>query len=159
MAKSKETFNKKDKERKRLKLKQDKKQKMEERKANKKNGNELEGMMAYLDENGNLTDIKPDPKRKKVFSLEEIQISIPKQEDMVDQFHTGVVAFFNDLKGFGFINDQSTQERVFFHVKDIEEELTESDKVRFLVERGPRGLNAVQVTKITGEQGQPPRQG
>jgi hypothetical protein len=63
MAKSKETFNKKQKEQKRFKKKQDKEQKMEERKANKQNGNTLEGMMAYLDENGNLTDTPPDSRK------------------------------------------------------------------------------------------------
>ena len=62
MARSKETFSKKEKEKKRRKLKQDKKEKMEERKANKKDGNSLDGMMAYLDENGNLTDTPPDGK-------------------------------------------------------------------------------------------------
>lgn len=150
MAKSKETFNKKEKEKKKQKQKQDKRQKMEERKANKKSGNSLDGMMAYLDENGNLTDTPPDPKRKRAFALEDIQIGVPKQEDIIatDEFRTGIITFFNTAKGFGFINDQSTNERVFFHVNDILEPLEESNRVKFLLERGPRGLNAVQVAKI-----------
>lgn len=68
MAKSRETFNKKEKEKKRLKLKQEKREKMEERKANKKNGKSLEDMMAYLDENGNLTNSPPDTRKKEVRS-------------------------------------------------------------------------------------------
>ena len=64
MAKSKETFNKKEKEKKRRKQKEEKKQKIEERKGNRRDGNSLEGMMAYLDENGNLTDTPPDMVRK-----------------------------------------------------------------------------------------------
>ena len=60
MAKSKETFNKKEKEQRRNKAKQDKKARMEERKANKKKGGSLEDMMAYIDENGNITSTPPD---------------------------------------------------------------------------------------------------
>ena len=71
MAKSKETFNKKEKEQKRFKQKQNKREKMEERKANKKSGN-LEDMMAYLDENGNLTSVPPDPRSKKIFRQEDM---------------------------------------------------------------------------------------
>jgi cold shock CspA family protein len=150
MAKSKETFNKKEKEKKRLKHKQDKKQKMEERKANKKDGSSLEGMMAYLDENGNLTDTRPDPAKKRVFTAQSIQIGVPKQRVMTEEeeHRTGIVSFFNKPKGFGFINDSSNNERIFFHVNNILEPLEESDKVKFSVEHGPRGLHAVQVTKM-----------
>ena len=151
MAKSKETFNKKEKEKKRLKQRQDKKEKKEERKANKKNGgSSLEGMMAYLDEYGNLTDTPPDPRRKKMFIAEDIQIGVPKQTEAgeADEFRTGIVSFYNQPKGFGFINDSANNERIFFHVNNILEPLQESDKVKFSVERGPRGFHAVQVTKV-----------
>lgn len=148
MAKSKETFNKKDKEQRRIKQKQEKRQKMEERKANKKKGGSLDDMMAYIDENGNLSDTPADPRTKKVFKQEDIQIGVPKQEAVEEVFRNGVVSFFNKAKGFGFINDLQTNERIFFHVKDILEPLEESYKVQFLVERSPRGWNAVQVSKI-----------
>lgn len=149
MAKSKETFNKKEKEKKRLKQKQEKRQKMEDRKATKKTGGSLDGMMAYLDENGNLTDTPPDPKRMRTFALEEIQIGVPKQEDIAEaEPSTGTVSYYNNEKGFGFINDLKTRERIFFHVNEIQEPLEEMDKVSFHVERGPRGLSAVQVSKV-----------
>jgi cold shock CspA family protein len=151
MAKSKETFNKKDKEQKRFKYKQDKRQKMEERKANKKDGNSLEGMIAYLDENGNLSDTPPDPRYKKVFNQEDMQIGVPKREPVnpEDLIRTGKVTFFNKAKGFGFINDIVSNERIFFHINDTMEPLEESDKVRFQISQGPRGLNASQVTKTS----------
>ena len=63
MAKSKETFFKKQKEKQRLKNRQDKQQKMEERKANLKKGKSLDEMMAYVDENGNLSSTPPDKKK------------------------------------------------------------------------------------------------
>ena len=85
-----------------------------------------------------------------MFTAQSIQIGVPKQRvtDETDEPRTGVVSFFNKPKGFGFIND-SNNERVFFHVNNILEPLEESDKVKFSVEQGPRGLHAVQVTKMT----------
>lgn len=149
MAKSRETFGKKEKEKKRLKQRQEKLEKMEERKANAKKGKSLNEMMAYLDENGNISDIPPDPRRMKVFLQEDMQISIPKQEDRneADLIRKGVVTFFNDDKGFGFINDLQTQERIFIHINQLSEPLKERDKVSFEVEYGPKGLSAINVKK------------
>jgi cold shock CspA family protein len=108
----------------------------------------MAGMMAYLDENGNLTDVPRDPMIKKVFKQEEIQIGVPKFEDRVEVVRKGVVSFFNKPKGFGFINDLDTKERIFFHVNEILEAIEESDTVQFQVQQGPRGLSAAQVTKL-----------
>ena len=68
MAKSKETFNKKEKEKKRLKERQEKKERMEYRKANATKGKSLDDMMAYIDENGNISSTPPDPKKKRVLT-------------------------------------------------------------------------------------------
>jgi len=149
MAKSKETYNKKEKEKKRLKQQQEKRQKMELRKGSSKNGNSMEGMIAYLDENGNLTDQPPDPRKKQVYVLEDIQISVPKQTEIkADEMQTGVVSFYNEEKGFGFIIDNANKERIFFHRNEMMEALVESDKVKYFIEKGPRGLSALQVGKI-----------
>ena len=147
MAKSKETFNKKDKEQRKQRHKQDKLRKKEERKSTKRDGNSLDGMMAYLDENGNITDVPSDPRIKKVYKQEEIQIGVPQQVDEPDEFRFGTVSFCNDAKGFGFINDDTSRERVFFHYNDIMEEIHETDKVQYRITRGPRGLSAIMVTK------------
>ena len=66
MARSKETFNKREKEKKRLKKQQEKREKMEERKANAQKVSSFEQMLAYVDENGNLSSTPPDPKKRKV---------------------------------------------------------------------------------------------
>ncbi len=149
MAKSQETFGKKEKQKKKLKERQDKKEKMEERKANAKKGKSLDEMMAYLDENGNISSTPPDPNKRVVFKAEDMQIAVPKQQapDPEDAFRTGVVTFFNDDKGFGFINDLQTQERVFVHVNQLSEPIRENDKVRFEVEMGPKGPSALRVKK------------
>src|SRR5215467_12022555 len=81
MAKSKETFGKKEKEKKRLKQRQEKLEKMEERKANAKKGKSLDEMMAYIDENGNLSSTPPDPKKKIVFKQEDMNAGVPRHEE------------------------------------------------------------------------------
>ena len=149
MGKSGETFGKKEKEKKRAKQRQDKEEKMQERKANAKKGKSLDDMMAYLDENGNLSSSPPDPKKKMVFKQEDMEIGVPKQEDRPQEETTrnGVVTFFNDAKGFGFIKDALTQESVFIHINQLSEPIKEHDKVSFEIEMGPRGASAANVKK------------
>ncbi len=150
MARSGETFGKKEKEKKRLKERQEKKEKMEERKANAKKGKSLDYMMAYIDEDGNISSTPPDPRKKKVFNAEDMQIGVPKHVpgEEEDPIRTGLVAFFNVDKGFGFINDSITKERVFVHIKALTEPIRENDKVTFEVEMGPKGPTAINVKKM-----------
>ncbi|MBN8878326.1 MAG: cold shock domain-containing protein [Sphingobacteriales bacterium] len=61
---------------------------------------------------------------------------------------TGSVSFFNDAKGFGFISDKETGERVFIHINNLTEPIKEGDKVNFEVEMGDRGPSAINVKKI-----------
>jgi hypothetical protein len=63
MAKSSETFNKKENEKKRLKKKKDKEQKKEDRKSNVGKTKSFDDMIAYVDENGNITSTPPDPSK------------------------------------------------------------------------------------------------
>jgi len=148
MSKSQETFSKKDREKQKKRKKQDKQEKMLERKNNNNKGKGLEDMMAYLDENGNLTDKPQDPRRKTFFRHENIQVGVPRQDEQPDVVNTGTVTFFNDHKGFGFINDAQTRERIFFHVNDLTEPVQENDKVSFRVKKSPKGLEAKEVTLI-----------
>ena len=145
-----ETFGKKENQKKRLKQRQEKAEKMQQRRANAKKGKSLDEMMAYLDENGNLTSVPPDPRKKKIFNLEEITVGVPRQEERKqgEVMRTGVVNFFNDAKGFGFIKDMQTQESIFIHINQLSEPIRENDKVSFEVQRGPKGLNAIRVKKI-----------
>jgi cold shock CspA family protein len=148
MGRSTETFSKKEKEKKRLKKQQDKKEKSEDRKANSDKGKSLDEMMAYIDENGNITSTPPDPSKRKVILSENIQIGVPKQENIVpDIIRNGTVTFFNEAKGYGFIKDQQTQESIFVHINGLMEAVAENDKVVFETEQGQKGLNAIKVKK------------
>ncbi len=63
----------------------------------------------------------------------------------------GVVKWFNDSKGFGFI-EQENGEDVFVHFSAIQSEgfktLAEGDAVTFTVEKGPKGLQAANVSRV-----------
>lgn len=60
---------------------------------------------------------------------------------------TGVVKFFNDEKGFGFIKDDETNQDVFVHKTGLIDNITQDDQVTFEIEQGKKGLNAVNVEK------------
>lgn len=149
MGRSLETFSKKEREKKKANKQRDKKEKAEERKANSGKGKSLDDMMAYIDEDGNITDTPPDASKRRKIVAEDIQISVPKQEDLppADVIRNGIVSFFNESKGFGFIKDLQSQESVFVHVHALEEAIQENDKVTFETEQGPKGLNAIKVRK------------
>jgi cold shock CspA family protein len=148
LARSTETFSKKEKEKARLRKSKDKKEKAENRKANAGKGKSLEDMMAYIDENGNITSTPPDPSRKIKINVEDIRIGVPKQEDVPhDTVRNGVVTFFNDAKGYGFIRDLQTEESIFVHVNALTEPLKENNMVTFETEQGLKGLSAIKVKK------------
>ena len=149
MARSQETYSKKENEKKRLKKQQDKIEKREERKANSNKGKSLDDMLAYLDEDGNLSSTPPDPRKKRIVKSEDMQISTPKQTpiDPADLIRTGTVIHFNDSKGYGFIRDSQTQESIFVHINALSGPIKESDKVTFEVEMGQKGPTAVRVKK------------
>lgn len=147
MTKSQDSFNKKEKEKKRLKKRLDKQQKKEERKANAPGGG-FESMIAYVDENGNLTDTPPDPTKKSKINADSIETSVPKRvEEELPAIRKGKVEFFNDSKGFGFIRELGTDEQYFVHINGLLEKISENDSVTFELERGLKGMNAVRVKK------------
>ncbi|GAA4335508.1 cold shock domain-containing protein [Flaviaesturariibacter amylovorans] len=147
MAKSKETFSKREMENRKRKQRQEK----NERKLARKDQapKSFDDMIAYLDENGNLTTQPVDIKKKKVYSLEEVPDAVPKAEHFIldDSMHTGNVQYFSKSKGFGFINDSVTGERIFVHKDQCNFPIMEGDKVTYILRSGDRGLLATLVRK------------
>ncbi len=152
MAKSQQTFNKSEKEKKRLKKREEKRKKMEARRAKAKESGKKGIEFAYVDHYGNLTDTPPDPSKKIIVEAESIEVSVPKtlesDKEEMDPVRNGTVSFFDTSKGFGFIVDSENQEKYFTHVSGLIDEITENDKVSFELEKGMKGMNAVKVTLL-----------
>ncbi len=148
MGRSQETFGKKERNKKKEKKKKDKAEKKAARKEEGKQS--VDDMIAYVDHFGNIVDTPPDPAEKEEIIAENIIIGIPKKEDYEDEdpTRTGVVTFFNDSKGYGFIKDKVTQESIFVHINNCVDEIIENNMVTFETERGPKGLTAVKVKKV-----------
>lgn len=79
-------------------------------------------MIAYVDENGMITSVPPELRQRGEINQEDILISTPKKEDMAPVILRGRVDYFNVVDGIS--------------VNDI---------VTFDLERGDRGLSAVNV--------------
>ena len=56
----------------------------------------------------------------------------------------GVVKFYNESKGFGFITS-SDGEEIFVHVTGLVDKINQNDQVSFEVVQGKKGPNAVNV--------------
>ncbi|MBK6966207.1 MAG: cold-shock protein [Lentimicrobium sp.] len=151
MARSQQTWNKQENEKKKQKKKKDKAAKKVERASNTKDGNSLDDMIAYVDEYGRISSTPPDPTVKKtIINAADIEVGVRKQDpaDQVEELRTGIVSFFNESKGFGFIKDLQTQESIFVHIKELSEPIKENNKVTYKVEKGPKGLNAYEVKVV-----------
>ena len=60
----------------------------------------------------------------------------------------GTVKFFNVTKGFGFISQSDDRSDVFVHSTGLIDQIRDNDRVKFDVEEGKKGLNAVNVKVI-----------
>jgi CspA family cold shock protein len=61
----------------------------------------------------------------------------------------GTVKFFNEEKGFGFIKHDNSNKETFVHANGLIDQIEANDKVEFDVQEGRKGLNAVNVKRIS----------
>lgn len=60
---------------------------------------------------------------------------------------TGIVKFYNETKGYGFIKENETNREIFVHATGLVDKVRQNDTVTYEVSEGKRGLNAVNVRK------------
>jgi cold shock CspA family protein len=132
MGRSQETFNKKEVKNKKEKKRKDKEKKRLIRKETGKKSS-FDDMIAYVDEYGKISSTPPDPSKKILIEANGIELSATKNEPLQknDFIRKGVVTFFNDSKGFGFIRDMESKQSVFVHANNLEEQIKENNIVIF----------------------------
>jgi cold shock CspA family protein len=146
MGRSQETFGKKE-----VRTKKEKKRKEKDLKRAKKKSegkkNSFEDMIAYVDEFGVISATPPDPNKKSVVVAENISLEITKNnpENQADYIRKGVVTFFNDSKGYGFIRDLESRMSVFVHANNLLDPVKENNIVTFEIGKGPKGPSAMKV--------------
>lgn len=146
MGRSQETYNKKE-----VKSRKDKKRKEKEAKRLKKKETEKKSsfadMIAYVDEYGKITSTPPDPTKKLEVEASTIEISVTKNDPSLkaDFVRKGIVSFYNESKGFGFIRDMDTNQSVFVHANNLEDEIKTDNIVTFEIGKGPKGPTALKV--------------
>lgn len=146
MGRSQETSGKKE-----VRNKKDKKRKEKEKKRALKKSegkkSSFDDMIAYVDEFGMITSTPPDPEKKTIIDAESIELKVTKNkpETAPDFVRKGVVTFFNESKGFGFIRDLQSNQRVFVHANNLLEPVKENNIVIFEIGKGQRGPSAMKV--------------
>jgi len=147
MGRSQESMHKKAVRDRKEKKRKEKEKKKQERKENPKKNNP-DDMIAYVDEYGNISNTPPDPKNKEKTKLEDIEISPTKSSyDKTNPIRQGIVEFFNEDKGYGFIKDSQNKQSVFVHVNNLLDDIREGNEVSFEIEKGEKGPVAVRVKK------------
>lgn len=146
MGRSQETYGKKEVRSKKEKKRKEKDQKRAKKKTEGKK-NSFDDMIAYVDEFGKISSTPPDPDKKTVVDASTIELNITKNnpESAADFVRKGVVTFYNDSKGYGFIRDLESSRSIFFHVNNLLEPVKENSIVSFEIGKGPRGPSANSV--------------
>jgi cold shock CspA family protein len=146
MGRSQETFGKKAVRNKKEKKRKEKEQKRAKKKSEGKK-NSFDDMIAYVDEFGMISTTPPDPDKKTVVDAESIELSITRNTDdsAPDYVRKGVVTFFNESKGFGFIRDLESRQSFFVHANNLLEPIKENNVVIFEIGKGPKGPSAMKV--------------
>ncbi len=145
MARSQNAFNKQQREKKKLQKKKAKQQKKEERRANSPGG-DLDNMMAYLDENGNIIDTPPDqqPTKPNRTPGKEIEEKAPD----LDSERRGKVVYFSSDKGTGTILQDHSNERFKVFDDGLKVRVQEGDTVRFNLKEEEDQHIAINVRKV-----------
>lgn len=146
MGRSQETSAKKEVKKKKEKKRKDKEQKRAKKKTEgKKSG--FDDMIAYVDEYGMITSTPPDPNKKSIVIAENIELNMTRNspDGVPDYIRKGVVTFFNDSKGYGFIRDLESNKSIFVHANNLQEPISENNIVIFEIGKGPKGPSALKV--------------
>lgn len=141
------SFNKRENEKKKQQKRLEKQKRKDEKKISGKGS--LDDMIAYVDENGVITSTPPELQEREEIDMNDILISVPKKEEEEEApIRKGRVDYFSSSKGYGFIKDLTNGEKYFFHISNAPENITEDNIVTFDLEKGNKGMNAVNISFV-----------
>lgn len=144
------SFNKRENEKKKQQKRLEKQKRKDEKKVSGKSS--MDDMIAYVDENGVITSTPPDMQEREEIDMDEIQISVPKKEEEEVQIRKGRVDYFSSSKGYGFIKDLRSGDKYFFHISNAPADIEEQSIVSFDLEKGNKGMNAVNIVFVEEEE-------
>ena len=150
-----ETFNKKDREKKKRIKQREKLEKKSMRKANSTKGKSLDEMLVFVDAEGNLTNTPPDELWVRDLNLDikaevaATTVKRPKKVQEVRERRKGKLSFFDEKKGYGFIADNESGQSVFVHKTQCKTPVFQGDTLYFELEKNMKGSFAMNVDKIS----------
>jgi cold shock CspA family protein len=146
MGRSQETLGKKEVRNKKEKKRKEKLEKREKKKTEGKSS--FNDMIAYVDEFGQIRSTPQDPDKTIIFDSENKGFVAPKKtpEKNRETERKGVVTFLNEEKGFGFIRDNESGQKYFFHISGLLEPVKQNSNVIFEKTKSPRGISAIKVS-------------
>jgi CspA family cold shock protein len=94
-----------------------------------------------------------DPTVTDPTTLSEETLNEDQAQDQQGQTQTGIVKWFDDGKGYGFIAPDEGGKDLFAHFSEIRSSggfrtLKEGQKVEFTVKQGPKGLQASDIRPL-----------
>lgn len=105
-------------------------------------------MIAYVDENGVISSTPPQVKSKSTNEPASTVNNGGREKNKTSEIK-GRIEHINTEKGYGFIKELAQTNKYFFHVSGLIDAVQVGDAVLFDLERGKKGLNAVNVKKQT----------
>lgn len=141
-----DSYFKKENAKKKTKKKQEKLQRREDRKVNNNKGKDLEDMIIYVDINGNFTSVPPHLQTTQPVAPRRREEEEPEDALDSDKEFTGIVTYVSE-KGYGFITEDTSNDSVFFHHKQLSQQFNKHDSVIYNKEKTDRGDRAINIKK------------
>lgn len=135
-----DSSSKKENHKKKLSKQKEKADKRALKKEHNNKGKSLDDMIIYVDVNGHFTDIPTHLQDRRLPG------EIDNDGNKKAELFKGRINHINE-KGFGFIKEDVTKEKIFYHNSNLQSEIEINDKVQFNKEYKTSGLQAVNIKK------------
>lgn len=108
-------------------------------------------MIAYVDENSQITSTPPEAGKKTEVGLDEIEISIARKDPSLkeDSGRKDVVTYYSEAKGYGFIRDSQTKESVFVHINSAYDEIKEGHNKNHIIRFAAQSTSPTSSQRIS----------